>query len=161
MYSFSYQCGTAFHTSVELLFNKLELFLTTRQVFTQESFNTKSCNTLKFEHTEGWPAKAEPQGGAFRYLWSHLRKSWGMSCIVSERGTQVSTPIFHVFCTRKIFFLFPRNNCLSGFREIAKNSRKIHMRKKVFFRFFRAPPSSIWDPQNDPGKLKNDWNEYS
>ncbi len=29
-----------------------------------------------------------------------------MSCIVSERGTRVSKPIFHVFCTRKIFFHF-------------------------------------------------------
>ena len=46
-----------------------------------------------------------------------------MSCIVSERGTRVAKPIFHVFCTRKIF-LFPRNNCLSGCREIARNSRK-------------------------------------
>ena len=57
-----------------------------------------------------------------------------MSCIVSERGTPLSTPNSLVFGTREIFS-FPGINCISGLREIARNSQKSIGGKSDFFVF--------------------------
>ena len=151
------------------------VFFKLGKFFTQESFQhkkfltpkvlTRKFELLQVEHfrlePSRWSRKAEPQAEpqapplwGFRYLWSHLRKSWGMSCIVSERGTRVSKPIFHVFCTRKIFFHFLgiiASLASARSREIPEKS---HRWKKWFFDFSELHQVPYGTPKMTPKNSK-------
>ena len=77
-----------------------------------------------------------------------------MSCIVSERGTQVSTPIFHVFCTRKIFFYFLGIIASLASARSRKNPEKSIGEKSDFFDFPELHQVPYGTPKMTPKNSK-------